>query len=283
MFFDNSQFFKHVGEISTHNGNLVQVYQFMSESLNEDNLTKWAVGLRNHYVQEKELKSLPNGTGLSEEEYIEQYIFPDPMDNLGAATMSGEFGEILVNDYINFVQKYYVSRTKYIGKPVRNNPLPGCDVIGYKSENPNEGNEDDQLIVAEVKTRSSTNGSKEDLCKKTVQDSIEHSRKDLKRLAESLNAEKRRLLNFERYEEANLVQRFQNKPECPYKTEYFAVAVLDSDLYSEKVIKNVLDEQATNESPTQLLIIHSKELKSFLRDLYRRASSCQLGKNLKNI
>lgn len=274
MFFDNSKYFIFDRSISTPSGKEIQVYKLNSESLDDNSLNNWALGLRDNYVEQIHLKSLVKGTGLTQKEYLEKNVFPNYQDKIGTSTMSGEFGEILVYDYINFVLKYYITRTRYLEKINPNMPVPGSDVIGYKVKNANKPCKSDHLIVAEVKTRSSKVGNKTSLCEKTVTNAIEHSIKDRVRIGESLNAEKRRLLNRLRYDEAKIVERFQNKTDNPFTLDFFAVAVLDNELYSEEMILDAVNSQHENLKSTNVLIIHSKELKLFLRGLYRRACSC---------
>ena len=274
MFFDNSKYFTFNKTITSSNGDKVQMYKLNNEVLDEDSLNNWASGLRNNYVEENLLDSLVSGTGLTKKEFLEKNIFPDYQSKQGAATMSGEFGEILVYDYINFVLEYYITRTRYLEKVNPNMPISGSDVIGYKVDNINKPSESDQLIVAEVKTCSSKSGNKNALCFNTVKKAIEDSIKDRVRIAESLNAEKRRLLNRFRSEEAKIVERFQNKTDNPFKLDFFAVAILDNELYSEQVILDLVNSQHEIINFTKILIIYSKELKCFLRDLYRRACLC---------
>ena len=261
MFFDNSKYFIFDKTITSSNGDKVQIYRLNNEVLDEDSLNNWASGLRNNYVEENLLDSLVSGTGLTKKEFLEKNIFPDYQSKQGAATMSGEFGEILVYDYINFVLEYYITRTRYLEKVNPNMPISGSDVIGYKVDNINKPSKSDQLIVAEVKTRSNKSGNKNISCIEAVKEAIEHSTKDRIRIAESLNAEKRRLLNRSRIEEAKIVERFQNKTDNPFKVDFFAVVVLDNELYSEQVILDLVNSQHEIINFTKILIIYSKELK----------------------
>lgn len=274
LFFDNSKYFIFDKLIPTSSGEEIQVYKLNSELLDDNSLNNWALGLRDNYVEEILLESLVRGTGLTQKEFLEKNIFPNHQNKLGASTMSGEFGEILVYDYINFVLKHYITRTRYLEKVNPDMPVSGSDVIGYKVKNINKPSKSDHLIVAEVKTRSSKVGNKNRLCEKTVKDAIEHSIKDRVRIGESLNAEKRRLLNRSRNDEAKIVERFQNKTDNPFTLDFFAVALLDNELYSDQVVLDVVNSQHENIKSTNILIIHSKELKLFLRDLYRRACLC---------
>lgn len=272
--FDNSEYFKFDKSILTKDGNEIHIYKLNSELLDDKILNNWAFGLRNNYIEEHLLTKAISGTRLAKKEYLEKMIFPDPNVPQGAATMSGEFGELLVYDYIDYVLKYYVPRVRYLNKVNPNTPIHGSDVIGYKIKIGNQPSKDDELLVAEVKTRSTVSGDKTKACTKIVTDAITDSNKDRVRVGESLNAEKLKLLSRNRIEEANIVERFQNKTDNPYKLEFFAVAVMDNELYSDQVVLDVVNSQGGNIKSTNILIIHSKKLKLFLRDLYRRACLC---------
>lgn len=153
-------------------GKEIQVYKLNNELLSDSILNSWVSGLRNNSVEESLLEPLIKGTGLIKQEFLEKNIFPSHQNSLGASTMSGEFGEILVYDYINFTLKHYVTRTRYLEKVNPNMPVSGSDVIGYQVKNIDKPSKTDHLIVAEVKTRSSKSGNKKSLCEKTVKYSI---------------------------------------------------------------------------------------------------------------
>lgn len=274
MFFDNSKYFVFDKSIPYSSGKEIQVYKLDNELLDDSILNNWAFGLRNNYVEEALLEPLVKGTGLTKQEFLEKNIFPNHQNSLGASTMSGEFGEILVYDYINFVLNYYITRTRYLEKVNPNMPVSGSDVIGYQVKNIDNPSKTDHLIVAEVKTRSSKSKNKNSSCEETVENAIKDSIKDRVRIGESLNAEKRRLINRSRIEEARIVERFQNKTDNPFILDFFAVAVLDNELYSDQVVLDVVNRQHENIKSMNVLIILSKELKLFLRDLYRRACVC---------
>lgn len=274
LFFDNKKYFIFYNSIISSRGEEIQVYKFNTELLDDNSLNNWALGLRYNYI-EKDLSELAiSGTGLTKKEYLEKMIFPNPEVSQGAATMSGEFGELLVYDYINYVLEYYVPRVRYFNKVNPDMPVPGSDVIGYKMENYNKGSKNDKLLVAEVKTRSTISGNKTTAITETITKAIQGASKDRVRVGESLNAEKSKLLTRGRFREAKIVERFQNKTDNPYNLDFFAVAVMDNELYSEQLILDVINNQNENIKFTNILIIHSKELKSFLRDLYKRACVC---------
>lgn len=99
LFFDNSKCFVFDKSIPYSNGDEIQVYKLNNELLDDNSLNSWASGLRDNYVKKILLEFLVKGTGLTQKEFLEKNIFPDHKDKVGASTMSGEFGEILVYDY----------------------------------------------------------------------------------------------------------------------------------------------------------------------------------------
>lgn len=274
MFFDNSKYFIFNKNIDLPNHGKIQIYKLDCNLLDEDSFNSWALSFRNNYVEKDSLPLLISGTNLNQEDYLIKFIFPNPNNRLGAGTLSGEFGEILVYDYVNFILKYYVTRTRYLEKVNPNSSVTGSDVIGYKMEQSKKSSPSDKLFIGEVKTSSSVSGNKNNLCKKRVENAIKDSEKDLVRFAESLNAEKRRLIDRKKFDEAKIVERFQNKTDNPFILELFAVLVLDEELYIEDTILNVVNSHVEPNKTINVLVIYSQKLKEFLIELYRRACVC---------
>lgn len=278
MFFNNSECFGLEKDIVLPNCNKIKIYKFNKDILDEDMMDEWARGFKRNYITEENEEELYKGTGLTKQQYLEKMVFPNNKSSIGNSLMAGEFGELLVYDYFNFVLKYYTSRTRYLEKTVSYDAIKGIDVICYNIKNIQIPSENDSLVIAEVKTHSSKKGN----CKNTVQNAIIDSNKaivdsnnEMARISESLNAEKRRLINKQRFEEAKIVERFQNKLDNPYILDFFAVAVLESKVYSEDiVIEEVKKYIPKNNIPINMLVIHSKELNSLIKELYRRACIC---------
>ena len=67
--------------------------------------------------------------------------------------MSGDFGEILVSDYLQYIEGYVVPRTRYNSKANKNTSTQGSDVLGYKKDSLNTVN--DEVVVIEVKSSAS--------------------------------------------------------------------------------------------------------------------------------
>lgn len=107
-------------------------------------------------------------------------IFPDPSDKFGKSTMVGDFTEIMIADYLQYVNDYVVPRTRYDHKDKRNRSTQGSDLIAYSMENHSVSSLHDELRVYEVKAQSS------DSLPKLKLQAINDSEKDFTRLAESM-------------------------------------------------------------------------------------------------
>ncbi len=170
-------------ELTTPDGRTIEVWKYAYQD--EDGIfTSWSKHFRNHYCLDTEIDFLRQGTKYSRAEYLTNLKFPDPSSPPGPSIRAGDFGEILVADYVEFVLGYWVPRTRFADKTVRNESTKGCDIIGFKIEN----GTDDTLAIFEAKTQFSGTSDKSRL-----QDAIDGSRKDQMRKGESLNAVKQSL------------------------------------------------------------------------------------------
>ncbi|MFC4652735.1 Hachiman antiphage defense system protein HamA [Lactococcus nasutitermitis] len=263
------KYFQKKSDLVTNQGKIVTIYELKIDH-DISIINEWARHLREEYCSDEELDFLVPDMGLTNQEFLTQIKFPDPDIGLGAATMSGDFAEILVSDYIEFIQGYYTTRTRYRNKINRNSSPMGSDVLGYKCKNVNSHSSNDELQVLEVKAQASETKPEAKL-QKAVNDSIKSN--DELRLAESLNAEVQRLWGYNRLKEAELVKRFQNKTDRPYKLVFSAVAVHSNRSYSEDLVKQVDVTKNINQN-LNLLVIYSDQLLKFIKELYERASQC---------
>jgi hypothetical protein len=231
-------------------------------------LDSWAKHLREHYCSDSEIEILCQGFGLERSEYLSTMKFPDARISPGPSIRSGDFSEILVADYVQYVLDYIVPRTRYDRKINRNSSTMGSDLIGYKCGK--KVSKNDELIVFEVKARASeVPPSMED----RLQAAINDSNKDVVRLAETLNAVAQRLLDRHDIEELKRVQRFQNSSDNPYRKTYAAAAVHSNMSYSEDLIKTVTTQHHTDPD-LNLIVIRSDKLMGFIHKMYRRACKC---------
>lgn len=260
------QWFQSVDEINLCNGQAIKVYDFNYID-NQEIMDEWAIYFRKHYCSDEDVNFLMRGTGLSREEFLLQRKFPDESTSFGPATRAGDFAEILVADYLQYVLNHYVPRTRYDRKIVRNESVKGCDVMGFMIANKNEVSEDDSILVFEVKAKFSGNKKENKL-----QEAINHSEKDQLRVSESLNAIKQRLWDRRDYDGCEKIERFQDKADRPYKLNLGAVAMVKSSLYDKDLFSNV--DITGHKGKVELIVIKGNEMMNLVHELYRRASKC---------
>ena len=251
----------HESDVDTDQHEKVAVFELKND-IEEDELDEWAKRFRQNYCKDEDIDFLRKGTGFSREDYLVNRIFPDKTDKLGPATRAGDFSELLVYDYLEFLFGFKVLKERYVAKFNRNSSTQGTDVIGYKINN----NSNDVIVTFEVKSAASGNKVIPKL-----QEAVDHSLKDPFRKAESLNAYKQRYYFKGDIKTALEIERFQDKPDIPYREQYGAVAVHDINTYSENSVKKV-DVKGQKRT---LIIIKREKLMDLIHDLYERASKCK--------
>ena len=123
------QWFVNTGEtLTTTDGKKVEIWEFQYKKNNEI-FSAWAKHFRNHYCSDDDIDYLRRGYNLSRKDYLLQ------LEKLGPIIRSGDFGEILAADYLEYILKYLVPRFKYDDKSIRNESKKGCDIIGFKMIN----------------------------------------------------------------------------------------------------------------------------------------------------
>lgn len=238
----------------------VKIIEFEHDE-NEDILNEWAKHLRNHYCKDELIDEMRSGTGLSRAEYLRELVFPE-----AAMVISGDFAEILTADYLEYMGHYVIPRIRYLDKFNKETSPNGTDIIGFKMYSVGqEISEHDKLITCEVKARLVT--KKEDV----LQDSITHAKKDMFRLAETLNATKQRLKLYGETSQVQLIQRFQNKVENPYTKVTSAAVVHSNEQWDPNFVSGkILDVQDVED--IYMLVIKGDALMEVARSLFRRAS-----------
>lgn len=91
-------------------------------------LSSWAKHVRNHYCPDDKIDEFRNGTPYDRTQYLQKLIFPDQSIAPGPSIRSGDFAEILILDFLEYVLGYLVIRIRYSGKAVRNESTKGVDV-----------------------------------------------------------------------------------------------------------------------------------------------------------
>lgn len=230
-------------------------------------LSAWAKHFRNQYCRDNQIDDLRKGTKLSRAEYLRTKKFPDQSDAPGPSIRAGDFGEVLVADYLEFALAYWVPRTRYGNKAVRNESTKGTDIIGFKVVAPGRDDPKDALALFEAKaqfTGCTPNGR--------LQAAVDGSAKDEIRKAESLNAIKQRFLDLGSAAKVQTVERFQNPEDRPYSEEYGAVALVSSTIFSKEDVGATTTADHPHAGSLTLIVIHGSDLMPLVHELYRRAA-----------
>ena len=228
--------------ITTIDGKTVEVWEFCYQP-DERVLSNWARHFRNHYCLDSQIDELRDGTGCSRSEYLNEIKFPDANAYPGPIVRAGDFGEILVADFLEYVQGFWVPRSRYIDKARRNESTKGCDIIGFLITN--EGEESPRDVLAIFEAKAQFTGRK---AKAKLQEAVDDSGKDPLRKAESLNAIKHRFLDTNNPIYAKRVQRFQDIEDKPYLELSGGAALLENYLFDQDLIKDTITQQHPNQN-----------------------------------
>jgi len=246
--------------LQTADGQDVKIINLMYSS-NRSILSEWATHLRNHYCPDSEIDQMCQGTGLTRSEYLRDIKLPS-LPHIRSA----DFAEIMVADYIQYVLGYQVPRTRYEAKINRNSSPMGIDILAFKIISQERDSNDDELLTCEVKAALQSQN------RTTLAKALADSKKDFNvRKGESLNAMKQRLRDKSKYAEANLVERYQDKTDRPYREISGAAAVHSDHTWDISVVTTVSCSDHPNRSALLLLTIKGERLMDLANGLYRRA------------
>ena len=229
-------------------------------------LSAWARHFRQHYISDEDLPAMVDGTGLDKADYLRNRLFPDASNAPGPSTRSGDFGEILVSDYIEYVLGYWTPRMRYLDRWNRNDSTKGCDIVGFKFATNTAHHPNDELFILESKsgmTHTNTN---------RLQDAITDSFKDQLREAMTLNAIKQRMLVRGRLDQADRVRRFQNEAARPFRRINGAAAVLDDDVFAVTDLTAANATGHPNIGVLRLIVVRGPSLMNLVHTLYERAA-----------
>lgn len=260
----------------TADGKEIQVWEFRHED-DEAVLSAWAKHFRNHYCLDAEIDFLRGK--LPRADYLTNIRFPCKTSKLGPAIRAGDFGEILVSDYLQWLLGYWVPRVRWSSKVVRDESPKGSDVIGFRfHKKDGQASTKDVLLVFESKTKLSASKINR------LQDAINDSAKDHVRIDESLNFIKRKLFEKGEREKALWIDRFQNPVDMPYKETYGAAAIISNECFDtdelaaadcRKISKSSKSKKFfphPNGDSLVLLVIKGPGMMDLVHELYRRAA-----------
>jgi hypothetical protein len=257
---------KLVDELTLAAGEKCQVWE-LEVPKDDACLSEWAFRFRQCYCPDSQLDLLREGTGKSRAEYLLQLAFPDQSKAPGPAVRSGDFAELLVADFVEFLLGYWVPRDKYAEKGSRNESVKGVDIVGFKWRHDDQHHPDDEMLTFEVKAK--LRGDKYD---GRLQVAVDDSAKDYLRAAETLAAMKRRFLNKEDLGAVKVVQRFQDAADRPYLLLSGAAAVLSDDVFDVAGLSATSTANHNNAKSLQLVAIKGEGLMDLVHALYQRAA-----------
>lgn len=257
--------------LTTASGDQVQVLEF-AHAADPNILKAWAKHFREHYCLDSALDEAREGTGLSREDYLKQLVFPDQTVAPGPSTRAGDFAEILVADYFEYVQGWKVPRTRYRMKSSANESTKGTDVLAFRLTTKTDLKKrvyspQDVLMCVEVKAQFS--GRK---AQPRLQHAIDDSAKDQFRKAMSLNAMKRRLQADADKASVELVERFQNLADRPYQARYTAAAFHCLSNFSDSAVTQSKTDGHPEKKRLSLLLIKGSSMMQLVNQLYEVAA-----------
>lgn len=265
----HAKWLKQLKSIQTDEKRYVHLYELAHDALDADTMSSWAKHFRQHYCLDRDIARRRRGTpAKTNGDYLIDFKFPDEQSGFGPGIRAGDFAEILVSDLLESVLDYFVPRTRYGDKKVRDESSKGSDVLGLRilSGDPLSHSPRDVLFSVESKARFSKNKANR------LQDAVTDSAKDYFRIAESLNAMKNRLLDLQEDEQADYVERFQDPPARPFVQKYGAAAVLCSSVFDAETIATTACAGHPYKHQLDLLCIHGADLMKFVHALYKRAA-----------
>lgn len=262
--------------LKTADGKEVEIWAFHHKK-DEAVLSAWAKHFRNHYCLDTDIDFLRGQQ--SRKDYLNSLKFPCSSTKLGPGIRAGDFGEILVADYLQWRLGFWVPRIRWSSKVVRDESPKGSDVIGFRFRNLDYSTSpEDLLIVFEAKTQFSGSG------KNRLQDAINDSAKDHLRIGESLHYIKQKLFEKGSRGEAQLIDRFQNPVDIPYKESFGAAAIISDEHFDANVIgssncetipkspKSKEHISHPNSENLVFLVIKGADMMALVHELYRRAA-----------
>ena len=253
--------------LKTADGKILSVLEFRHQRNNEI-LSEWAKHFRNHYCLDTEIDILRKGTSYTRAAFLTEIKFPDVSNPPGPSIQAGDFSEILVADYVEYMLQYWVPRNRYCDKKNRNESPKGSDILGFKIVREGQESETDVLAIYEVKSKFSGTTPYNRL-----QEAVIDSCKDVTRRAESLNAIKQHLLDKKQNVFMPRVERFQDPIDHPYREAWGAVALFSTACFSGDLICESDASIHPGKDNLTLIVIHGQEMMKLVHDLYRRAAN----------
>jgi hypothetical protein len=254
------------GTLNLDGGGTCEVWQ-LAVPKDATYLSEWASRFRQTYCSDSDIDILREGTGKSRAEYLLDLVFPDKSAPPGPGVRSGDFAELLVSDYVEFILGYWVPRDKYAEKGSRNESVKGVDIVGFKCPDARQPKVTDEMLTFEAKAQLG-----DGKYKGRLQDAVEDSGKDYFRAAETLAAMKRRMHIAGERVSMLVVERFQNPVDRPYRHISGAAAILSESAFDADGIKSTTISAHNNSGSLILVVVKGEDLMTLAHELYQRAA-----------
>ena len=253
--------------LTTVDGKTVEIWDFCYQP-DDKVFSAWAKHFRNHYCSDDQIDELIENTEFkTHADYLVKIKFPDEKKAPGPSIRAGDFGEIMIADFLEYILGFQVPRTRYIDKTVRDESTKGCDIIGFRFVENDKWSRGDALAIFEAKTQFS--GTKPS---PRLQDAVNGSTNDLHRRAESLNAMRQRFLDINDKEAAKKVNRFQNPPDNPYREFFGAAALFAIELFDCASIATTTVDGHPRNDRLKLIVVRGVAMMELVHRLYQRAA-----------
>ena len=230
-------------------------------------LSAWSKHFREHYCWDVDLAEEIKGTGLEKADFLRSTKFPSANKAPGPSTRSGDFGEILIADFMEYICGYWCPRhVRYQGRFNPDVPTPGSDVLAFKFARENRTSPEDELFIIETKAsfRATTNNR--------LQDAVDDSIKDMFREAVSLAALKQRLRKIDLADAAR-VERFQDGADRPFKRVSAAATILDDEVLVTMDLAQTDASHHPNADNLRLIVVSGLSMMDLVTALYERAAN----------
>lgn len=242
----------------------VECYR-LNYSIDEEVLDNWALHIRRHYESDEELEEALQYTGMSKEEYLREYVIPQPKETLGPTSRANDITEIMISDLLEFIHNFTVPRCKQYNRSGKNSSKQGSDILAYKFFDKNQlPSPKDELLAVEVKAKLTSDSY--DSIRNAANDSL----KDNLRYSFTLNYYRRELKMMNKIKESECIARFQKKSENNFILKRSAAAII-----SRKDIDNVIigingDEFELKVGNDMVFLVHGEKLMELTHEVYRR-------------
>lgn len=267
--------------IRTNEGNLIELIEVHAPFDNDELIMEWARSFRLKYMSDEDLLESMEDTGLqSGIEFLQSVVYPK-----NPKFRSGDFGEILVAEYLMYVEHFWVPTLalRYSDKATSEESVKGSDIIAIRFESDSSiESPNDVLCICEVKTGSVSS------VRGRLQDAVDDSDKDdlqldvAKRGSIGLNAVKLKLKRKERAGNRDLysyraVARFQNPVEHTYQMQYVAAAVVEQKRFNRETMKKIKAKGSQHIDSIRIIAVGVTDIQRLIDALYSELGVANIG------